>query len=424
MESLHARGTQMNDESGRRRFLHMAGGGVAALASGAALAAAQTPPGIKVKLPATLGTTEVPEKDPIITPPGKRVGFAIVGLGHLALEWVLPAFAQSRFARPTALVSGDPAKARQVAEQYGIRPQSIYDYDNFDRIAHDDAVDVVYIILPNSMHADFTERAAKAGKHVLCEKPMATSVAECERMIKACKEANVRLMIGYRSQYEPMDRAIAKMAKEGELGKLREFVATNSQRQGDPGQWRQRKALAGGGALPDIGLYCLNAARFLSGAEPTEVFASTYSPTGDARFAEVEASVHFSLRFPDGFTATAVSSYDSHESRFFRLQGTDAWAGMNPAFAYQGLKMQWSKLMDGHGTLIEPTFPPKDQFATELDHMAQCVLHNVTPHTPGEEGLQDQRIMEAIYASAREGRVVKLAAPEGTTRGPEPEESA
>lgn len=414
----------MNDEHARRRFLHLASGSLAALAAGSAIGADRAPPGVKVKLPPTLAQTEVAEKDPVVTPPGKRVGFAIVGLGHLALEWVLPAFAQSRYARPTALVSGDPAKAAKVAEQYGMAPTSIYDYGNFDRIAHDASVDVVYIILPNSMHAEFTERAARAGKHVLCEKPMATSVAECERMIQACRAAKVHLMIGYRSQYEPMDRAIVKMVREGRLGTLREFIASNSQRQGDPNQWRHKKALAGGGALPDIGLYCLNAARFLSGEEPSEVFASTWSPSGDPRFKEVEASVHFSLRFPSGFSATAVSSYDSHDSRFFRLQGTDAWVGMNPAFAYQGLKMQAARLVEGHNTISEPVYPPKDQFAAELDHMAVCVMTGRTPHTPGEEGLQDQRIMEAIYASAREGRAVKLEAPGGKTRGPDPEEDA
>lgn len=416
----------MSDETvERRRFLRMAGGGMAAIASGAVAAqASSASTGIKVKLPATLASSEVPEKDPIITPPGKRVGFAIVGLGHLALEWILPAFAQSKYAKPVALVSGDPAKARQVADQYGIARRSVYGYDDYDRIAHDDAVDVIYIVLPNSMHEEFTVRGARAGKHILCEKPMATSVAACEAMIAACRKANVKLMIGYRSQYEPMDRAIAKMAREGKLGTLREFVASNSQRQGDPGQWRQKKALAGGGALPDIGLYCLNAARFLSGEEPTEVFASTWKPTGDARFAEVEASVRFSLSFPSGFGATAVSSYDSHDSRFFRLQGTEAWAGMNPAFAYQGLKMQQSRLMDGHSTMIEPAFPPKDQFATELDHMSRCVLDGREPHTPGEEGLADQKIMDAIYTSAEEGRVVKLTPAAGKTRGPEPEDDA
>ncbi|APG04300.1 oxidoreductase [Luteibacter rhizovicinus DSM 16549] len=413
----------MQNKSPRRHFLQMAGGGLAALASGATMAAS-TPAsaGVTVKLPPILNATEAQTKDPVISPPGKRVGFAIVGLGHLALEEVLPAFAQSRFARPVALVSGDGNKAQSVAAQYGIAPKALYSYDDFDRIAHNKQVEVIYIILPNSMHAEFTERAAKAGKHVLCEKPMATSVAECERMIAACRTAKVRLMIAYRSQYEPIDRAIAKMAQSGQLGALREFIAGNSQRQGDVNQWRHRKALAGGGALPDIGLYCLNAARFLSGEEPTEVMARVWSPPGDARFTEVEAAVRFTMTFPSGFAATAVSSYDSHESRFFRLQGTDAWAGMNPAFAYEGLKMQSARLMDGHDTLIEPHFPAANQFARELDHMARCVRENRIPHTPGEEGLQDHRIMEAIYQSAREGRVVTIAPPPGPTRGPAPDD--
>jgi predicted dehydrogenase len=196
----------------------------------------------------------------------------------------LPALLHRKYSRPAALVSGDRAKALKVARQYGIADADVLNYQSFERLADNPHVQVVYIVLPNGMHKEYTLRAAKIGKHVLCEKPMATSVADCEAMIDACRRAGRKLMIAYRSQYEPMDRMISKMVREKKLGPLREFVAGNSQNVGDPAQWRLNKALAGGGALPDIGLYCLNAVRFLSGEEPLDVIASMHKPDGDPRF--------------------------------------------------------------------------------------------------------------------------------------------
>ena len=206
------------------------------------------------------------------------------GLGRLSLNQILPALAQCKYSKVAALVSGDRAKALRVARQYGVAETDVYDYQNFERLADNSRVQVVYIVLPNGMHKEFTLRAGKIGKHVLCEKPMANSVADCQAMVDAMKRANRKLMIAYRSQYEPMDRMIAKMVKDKKLGPLREFVAGNSQNVGDPSQWRLNKALAGGGAMPDIGLYCLNAARFLSGEEPQEVVATVYRPNDDPRF--------------------------------------------------------------------------------------------------------------------------------------------
>ena len=173
---------------------------------------------------------------------------------------------------------------------------------------------------------------------------MATSVGDCERMIAACNTANVKLMIAYRSQYEPNDRALVKMIRAGKLGKLKQFVSTNSQNQGDPSQWRLKHALAGGGCMPDVGVYCLNAARFLSDEEPIEIQASVVQPKDDPRFTEVEASCQVIARFPSGFTATFNSAYNAHKSQFLRLEGTEAWAELNPAFAYHGIKLKYSSL--------------------------------------------------------------------------------
>jgi predicted dehydrogenase len=416
-------------ENPRRSFLQRGGAGIAAaLAAGSAGSVwAAGPSGSdanQVRLPLIQDpNTEQKEETPDANlPPDDRVGYAIVGLGRLSLNQILPALAHCKYSKIAALVSGDRAKALKIARQYGLAETDVHDYQNFERLADNPRVQVVYIVLPNGMHKEYTLRAAKIGKHVLCEKPMATSAADCQAMIDACSRAGRKLMIAYRSQYEPMDRMIAKMVKEKKLGPLREFIAGNSQNVGDPAQWRLNKALAGGGAMPDIGLYCLNAARFLSGEEPLDVFASVHKPDGDPRFVEVEESVHFVLRFPSGLTATCMSSYASHESRFFRLQGAEGWVEMDPAFGYNGLRMRHGMLVEGKSATAELQIDPQDQFAREIDHMSVCVKSGITPHTPGEEGLQDQRIIEAIYESARTGRVVKIAKPGSPTRGPDPDE--
>ncbi len=365
--------------------------------------------------------TEGPEKSPTpAEPPSDRIGYAVVGLGDLALKQILPAFGSCKYSKVVALVSGDATKAGKVADQHGIKNSAIYNYRNYDTLAQNPEVQAIYIVLPNSQHREFTERGAKAGKHILCEKPMATSVKDCERMIAACASAQVKLMIAYRQQYEPMNRAIVKMVREGKLGTLRSFIATNSQNQGDPNQWRQKLALAGGGCLPDVGIYCLNAARFLTGQEPEEVWGTTVQPKDDPRFSEVEMTCSFGMRFPSGLTALCNSGYGAHRSQFLRLEGANQWTELSPAFGYSGLKLRSNRLEDGHNTLMEPSITEVDQFATEIDHMSLCIQQNLQPHTPGEEGLQDQRIVEAIYRSAKSGSPVKLSPPSTPTRGPEP----
>ncbi|MET0210946.1 MAG: Gfo/Idh/MocA family oxidoreductase, partial [Burkholderiaceae bacterium] len=211
------------------------------------------------------------------------------------------------------------------------------------------------------------------------------------------------------------------MIRRGEIGALKGFITTNSQNMGDPAQWRLRQALSGGGALPDVGIYCLNAARFMSGEEPIEVSGWMHSTAGDPRFAEVEEAMHFVLRFPSGFEATCHTSYGAHKAQLLRVLGSEAWVEMNPAYAYEGIRMQRSRRVDGEEVIERPVIHEKDQFALEMDHMAECVRTGVEPLTGGPEGLQDQRVIEAIYASARShGKPVRLAAPSGTVRGPDP----
>ena len=415
---------------GRRKFLHGAGGMLAA-AGLSPLAPAQNPQQpspnnqVYVSLPPIQNVhTEGEEKAPgPFGAPDQRIGFAIVGIGRLSINQILPAFGSTKFCKPVALVSGDRGKAQKIAAQYGIKSSAIYSYDNYEQLAHNPEVKVIYIVLPNSMHAEYTVRTAKIGKHVLSEKPMATSVDDCEKMIAACRAGNVKLMIAYRQQYEPMNREIVKMIRSGRLGPLRSYLATLTQNQDDPSQWRLHKALSGGGCLPDVGIYCLNASRFWSGEEPIEVFGQIARPQGDPRFTEVEAVSNFTLRFPSGLVASCNSGFAAHRSSFARMEGAESWVQLSPSFGYSGLKLQYNKLLDGHGTDFQPSIGEKDQFALEMDHMASCVMRNQQPHTPGEEGLQDMKIIEAIYEAARSNRPVKLSPPSSSTQGPEPKES-
>ncbi len=343
-------------------------------------------------------------------PPAQRVGFAVVGLGELSIRQILPAFGNCKKAKLAALVSGKPDKARTLAAEYGIGANHVYSYAGFDRLRDDPTVDVVYVVLPNALHEEYTVRATRAGKHVLCEKPMSVSSESAARMVAASAAANRLLMIAYRIQYEPHNRLAQRMVREAAFGQTKIIEAVNGQNQGDPNQWRQKRALAGGGSLPDVGLYCLNTSRFLLGEEPVEVMASTYSTPGDPRFREVEENCLWQMRFPSGVQANCVTGYGHHETRRYRVLQERGTFGLDPAFSYSGLKMQTSFAQGRIERREEVSMEEKNQFALEMDHMAECVIEGKRPYTPGEEGLQDHRIMEAIYRSAREGRAVSLPA--------------
>ena len=406
----------------RRHFLHQASRSLLAVGVAGALPvaahAAKTPPttpppagSLDVKLPPLEAPTDPKGADPLNPDaPERRVGFAVVGLGHLTLNEILPAFGHCKHARPVALVSGDADKMRKVAAQYGIKASSCYSYQTYDQLKDNPEVEAIYIVLPNSMHHEYTLRGAKAGKHILCEKPMANSVKECEEMIAACAKAGKKLMVAYRIQYEPLNRQAQKLVRDKAYGTVKMIQAMNCQNQAHDQQWRHQKALAGGGSLPDVGLYCLNTTRFLLGEEPIEVTAHIHSTPGDARFKEVEENVSFTLRFPSGVLAQCMSGYGSFNNKSYTVYAETGTINMDPAFQYRGLHQERLHAPDGQQVKETPNNPDKDQFALEMDHFAQCIRQNQTPYTPGEEGLQDQRIMEAIYQSARENKTVKLAA--------------
>jgi predicted dehydrogenase len=379
--------TSNEGEITRRGFLARVGGGlVAANMAGAP------------------GSGVTPEQLVVPDPPGKKLGWAIVGLGSLAINQILPAFAKCEKSRVVAFVSGHPDKANKLALRYGVNSKNIYNYQNYDSIRDNPDVDVIYIVLPNGMHAEYTVRGLQAGKHVLSEKPMSRTPEECQQMIDAGKKANRKLMVAYRCRYEPYNREAIRIAQSGELGRTKVIVSEHGFNIGDPKQWRLNKELAGGGSLMDIGIYALNASRYLSGEEPTELTAMTYTTPGDVRFKEVEETINFQLRFPSGILANCSSSYGYDSQNRYRVVGTDGWVELEPATIYSGLRMRVHR----KNVLEEVQLPVRDHFALEMDHMSECVMENKEPLTPGEEGLRDLRIMMAIYEAGRTGKTVKL----------------
>jgi predicted dehydrogenase len=337
-------------------------------------------------------------------PPGKKLGWAIVGLGSLSINQILPAFAKCEKSKVVALVSGHPDKANKLALRYGVNPKNIYNYQNYDTIRDNPEVDIIYIVLPNGMHAEYTVRGFQAGKHVLSEKPMANTPADCQQMIDAGRKANRKLMVAYRCRYEPYNVEAIRMVRQQELGPAKVILADHGFSIGDPTQWRLNRALAGGGSLMDIGIYSLNASRYLTSEEPTEINAMLYTTPGDVRFKEVEETINFQLRFPSGILANCTSSYGYSGQNRYRVVTTKGWFELEPATNYNGLRMYVH-----HDNITEERMlPVRDHFALEMDHLSSCVMENKEPLTPGEEGLRDLTIMMGIYEAARSGKTVKL----------------
>lgn len=334
----------------------------------------------------------------------RPLGYAVVGLGGYG-ERIMSHFASCRSSRLTALVSGTPEKLERFGAMYDVPERSRYSYETFDTIKDNPDVDIVYVILPNNLHAEYTIRAAQAGKHVMCEKPMATTVADAEAMIAACRAADRKLMIGYRSRFEAANIEAIRMIRDGELGKLSVITAEHGFNAG-PNQWRLNKAMAGGGSLMDIGIYSLQAARYLTGEEPIAVSAMESTDKTDPRFAEVEDRINFQLKFPSGVIADCVSTYSGNYNRY-RAVGSELGVDVEPATAYAGQAMRvgnpWAPLQD------HPIPPqPLNQFAAMMDHLSDCVRSDAEPLVSGEEGLRDMKLVDAIYRAAREGRTIAL----------------
>jgi predicted dehydrogenase len=329
-------------------------------------------------------------------PSAKKTGYAVIGLGRIAGHF-MPGARNTTNSQITALVSGHRDKADRIAAEYGIPSSSIYNYENFDEIAHNPAVDAVYVALPNSMHAEYTIRAAKAGKHVLCEKPMSTNVAQAEAMIAACKAANVKLMIAYRCHYEPTNLRAVKLIRDGALGQVQAIESSFGFNMG-PNEWRTNKKLAGGGPLFDVGIYCLNACRYLTGEEPEHIAAFASTIDHDGRFSEVEENVSWTMKFPSGIVASCNTTYGAPMEGYYRVHGAKGWLEVDQAFVYEGLRLR----ADFSGTQLDEPNPARDpsQFQAEAEHFSHCVQNNLEPQSPGEEGLRDMKLITEIYRSA------------------------
>lgn len=323
--------------------------------------------------------------------------FAVVGLGHIAQAAVLPAFRHARgFAELTALVSDTPAKLRKLGKRYGVK--HLYSYDDARDLFTSGEIDAVYIALPNSLHAAWTIRAADAGLHVLCEKPLAVTVRDCERMIEACARNNVQLMTAYRLHFERCNLEVADIVRKKRIGEARWFDSQFSM-QVKPGNIRLDREL-GGGPEYDIGIYCINAARYVFAAEPTEIFA-TATHSGDKRFKEVPETVHVLMRFPQERVANFVCSFGAADCGRYQVVGTKGSVVCNPAYEYaEGLAYE----LEVNGKTKKKKFAKSDQFAPELIHFAKSVRSGRNVEPSGKEGLIDVAIIEAIHRSLESGQ--------------------
>jgi predicted dehydrogenase len=328
----------------------------------------------------------------------RKVGYCIVGLGRISMDHFMPACRMSQRSQVTALVSGHRDKAEKTAAQYNVPSKNIYGYENYNEIADNKDIDAVYIALPNSMHAEYTIRAANAEKHVLCEKPMATTVKDSQAMIDACKAANKKLMIAYRCQYEPTNLRAVQLVRDGKVGTIQAIESANGFTE-HAGEWRLSRKLAGGGPLMDVGIYSLNACRYLTHEEPAHIEGYSSVVDRDGRFDEVEENVSWTMKFPSGVVASCNTTYGAEMPGFFRVHGSKGMIHMEPAFAYQGLHLRAQ--IHGEPPIDEPN-NQKDpyQFVLEADDFAECVLENKEPKANGEEGLRDMQWMTEIYKSA------------------------
>ena len=340
----------------------------------------------------------------------KPIGFAVVGMGSIAEVSVLPAFKNTKKCKLVALVSHDYERAKHLGKKFGVK--DCYSYEDYERSLRHPEVEAVFIASVNGAHAEQTIRAASARKHVLCEKPMANTVAECRRMVDACRANKVRLMIAYRKYFEPASVALKNLVASGKLGRLRHIFSTYTEIV-DPvkaGHWQLNHSLAGGGSLMDIGIYCVNTMRWLAGSSAVEATATAWTDDPQ-RFSEVEDSIAFRLIHPGGLVCQGTSSYTAMAASFVQVHGDKGWAALNPAFAFEEERRFFGKIQ---GRWFERKFKVIDEFVLELDHFAHCIRQSREPGPHGMEGLEDIATIEAIYRSVRENRTIRIE-PQGVS---------
>ena len=330
----------------------------------------------------------------------RKIRYAVVGLGAFAKSDILPAFVEAENSELVALVSGDAAKGDELAQKYDVR--HTYSYEEYDQLLKSGNIDAVYLAVPNHLHCDYTVRAAKAGIHVLCEKPMAVTVEECQTMIAAAKDRNIKLMIAYRLHLEPANLHAIKVVQSGQIGAPRIFTSLFTQ-QNYEGDIRLDKEI-GGGTLDDIGIYCINAARYIFQAEPIAVFA-TSANNGEQRFQSVAEMTSVIMRFPDDRLATFTCSFGAQRIQTYHVAGTEGDLRVELAYSTQG---PIKHILNIDGKVQERSFEAHNQVVAELVYFSDCITQHQEPEPSGREGLTDVQIIRALYRSIETGQFVQL----------------
>jgi predicted dehydrogenase len=331
---------------------------------------------------------------------GKKVGFAVVGLGTIAQGFVLPSFARCKNAKLVAVVSRDKDKATRVARKFNA--DAHYSNEEYTACLANPEIDAVFVATPNGLHESFTVQAAQAGKHVLCEKPLAATAEQAARMVEACRRNRVLLMTAYRKYFEPSTLYLKRLIQNGDLGQI-DVIHTAFSELYSPGKslsWLVDSHLAGGGPLMDLGLYCVNTTRWLVEEDPVEVSAQTWA-RDTVTFWDVEEGVSFRLQFPSGLVVHGSSSYGAVLSSFIYVQGTKGWASLTPAFPFDEVRLLTGKIGK---RAMERKFAIVDEFGMEINEFASAIQNRRPVESDGVQGHRDMVILESIYNSARKGR--------------------
>lgn len=321
----------------------------------------------------------------------KKLGLALMGLGYYSTDILAPSIQMCKNTYLAGIVTGTPSKADTWKEKYNLKPENIYNYDNFDEIVNNKEIDMVYVVLPNALHKEFTIRAAKAGKHVICEKPMAPTVADCNEMIKACNDNNVQLSIGYRMHFEPNTQEIMRLAKDKDFGDIRQISTGAAFNMNSFDSWKSKKELHGG-AMMDMGVYPLQAARYSTGEEPISVSAQTFKIRPDK--VEADEVTSFQLQFPSGTVASCNTGFHANFN-YLKVFCEKGWYELDPFSSYNGIAGKKSK--------GEFNFPQVNQQARQMDEVAWCIMNKKPMRVNGEEGVKDIIVVEKIWESITNG---------------------
>ena len=327
-----------------------------------------------------------------------KLGIALGGLGGYSSGQLAPALQETEHCYLAGIVTGSPEKATEWQRRYDIPAGNSYSYENFDSIKDNKDIDIVYVVLPNALHAEYVVRAAKAGKHVICEKPMAVTVEDCDRMIAACKEAGRMLSVGYRLHFEPYNREMMRLGQQKVYGAIKKIRADNGM--SSAGGWRLDRELAGGGPLMDVGIYCVQATRYTTGLEPTAVRAQEGPKTDREKYRDIEETLHWQFEFPGGITAECMTSY-TQPANILRADAEKGWFELSPAYPYNGQR--------GRTSNGDMNFPQVNQQARQMDDFAQAIKEKRPTPVPGEMGRQDVKILQAIYEAMRTGKRVEIS---------------